>query len=293
MEARTETAVVAAINTACETAKAGLRLYDTVCEVPGVLDARQRRGLFGLGKRQVGNPSDADHDYVTTDLLLNFIGGSGMSTEVRYNLFSNLSQEVLARPAPQPCRPLASTDDITLCLALDAAVHIRSNIGFALGVANLDVALEWAQEGDHEANRAIPIRLLLDSHAPVGLAISATRIAMRVFVNSHRTHLMAGVSGQQWAAVYDSMIAAAGSDIQRMMASIRADVGSTTLDPTPASTAPYLAKEFATIAHNVAEEVNARSNSVTDSIAESASTVASLASETAAAYDTAIKAILP
>ena len=94
------------------------------------------------------------------------------------------------------------------------------------------------------------------------------------------------------AVGYDSMLAAARSDIQRMMTSIREDIASPTPDPALASPAPYLAKELATIAHNVAEEVNARDSSSLGSIAENASAVADLAAETAEAYDTAREAIL-
>ena len=293
MNADTEAAVAAAINAACDAAKAGVHLYNAVCEVPGVLDARQRRGLFGLGKHLAGDPTAADHDCIAIDLMLNFIDSSAMSPDERYNLVGHLSQEASARPAPKPGRLLASTEDIALCLAFDAAALVRLSVfRVARSAANLDMALEWAQEGDTEGERAIPIRLLLDAQEPVGLAISAARIALRVFVNSHRTHLIAGVEGQQWAVGYDSMLAAARSDIQRMMASIRADIESPTPDPALASPASYLAKELATIAHNVAEEVNARDGSTLGSIAESASAVANLAAETAEAYDTARKAIL-
>lgn len=293
MNAHTEAAVAAAINAACDAAKAGVHLYNAVCEVPGVLDARQRRGLFGLGKHLAGDPTAADHDCIAIDLMLNFIDSSAMSPDERYNLVGHLSQEASARPTPKPGRPLASTEDIALCLAFDAAALVRLSVfRVARSAANLDMASECAQEGDTEGERAIPIRLLLHAQEPVGLAISATRIALRVFVNSHRTHLIAGVSGQQWAVSYDAMLAAARSDIQRMMASIRGAVESPTPDPELASPASYLAKELATIARKVSEEVNARDSSSLDSISEDACAVADLAAETAEAYDKALKAIL-
>ena len=85
MNADTEAAVAAAINAACDAAKAGVHLYNAVCEVPGVLDARQRRGLFGLGKHLAGDPTAADHDCIAIDLMLNFIDSSAMSPDERYN----------------------------------------------------------------------------------------------------------------------------------------------------------------------------------------------------------------
>ena len=273
-------------------AKASVRLYNAVCEAPGVSDARQRRGLFGLGKHLAGDPTAADHDCIAVDLILNFIGSSAMSSDDRMNLVNHSSQEALARPAPQPCRPLASTDDIALCLALDAASLSRSNVGLTFGAANLDIAFELEREGDTEGERAIPIRLFLDAHAPVGIALGATRIALRVFVNSHRTQLITGASGQQWAVSYDAMLAAARSDIQSMMASIRAATESPTPDPALASPASYLARELSSIAHNVADEVNTRDSSTLGSIAENASTVADLAAEAAEAHYTALRAIL-
>ena len=293
MEAHTETTVIAAINAACDAAKAGVRLYNAVCDVPGVLGARQRRGLFGLGKHLAGNSTAADLDCIAVDFMLTFIGNSAaMSPDERYDLVGYLSQEASARPAPQPCRPLASTDDIALCLALDAAALVRLSIfRVARSAANLDMALEWAQEGDTEGERAIPVRLLLDAHEPVGLAISATRVALRVFLNLNRTHHIV-IADQQLAVGYDSIFAAARLDIQNMMVSIRADIASPTLDPAVASTAPYLAKELATIAHNVAGEVSARDSSILGSIAENAGAVANLAAETSEAYDTALKSIL-
>ena len=222
MEPHTETAVAAAINVACDAAKAGVRLYNAVCEVPGVLEARQRRGLFGLGKHLAGNPTAADHDCFAIDLMLTFIGNSAMSPDERHDLVDYLSLEASARPAPQPCRPLASTDDIALCLALDVAALIRSNIGLALGVAYLDVALEWAQEGDSEGKQAIPLRLLLDAYAPVSLALGATRIALRVALDP-RTK---GASlGRQLCDQYDAAIAALSSDIRLRISSIRVDIG--------------------------------------------------------------------
>ena len=257
------------------------------------MDARQQRGLFGLGKHLAGNPTAADHDCIAIDLMVNFIGTSAMSPGERYNLVDHLSQEASARPAPQPCRPLASTDDIALCLALDAAALIRSNMGLAFGAANLDVALEWAQEGDTEGKRAIPIRLLLDAHAPVGLALGASRIALRVTLDPQTK---GAYLGRQLCYQYDAALAALGSDIQRMMVSIRAEIESPRPNPAPASPASYLAKELANIAHNVADlsriTKGARDGNALDSIAENASAVANLAAETAEAYDTARKAIL-
>ena len=128
MNADTEAAVAAAINAACDAAKAGVHLYNAVCEVPGVLDARQRRGLFGLGKHLAGDPTAADHDCIAIDLMLNFIDSSAMSPDERYNLVGHLSQEASARPAPKPGRPLASREDIALYLAIDAAALIRSSV---------------------------------------------------------------------------------------------------------------------------------------------------------------------
>ena len=261
-----------------------------MCESPGVLDARQRRGLLGLGKYLAGDPTAADCDCVAIDLLLNSVGSSAMSPDERYNLVGHLSQEASARPEPKPCKPLASTEVLALCLALDSAALIRLSVfRVARSAANLDMALEWAQEGDTEAEQAIPIRLLLDAQEPVGLAISATRIGLRIFVNSHRTQLIAGASGQQWAVGYDAMLAAARSDMQSMVASIRA---APTPDPALASPASYLARELSSIAHNVADEVNTRDSSTLGSIAENASTVADLSAEAAEAYDTALRAIL-
>ena len=288
-----QAAVADAINAACYAAKAGVRLYNAVCEAPGVLDARQQRGLFGLGKHLAGDPTAADYDCIAIDLMLNFVGSSAMSPDERYNLVGHLSQEASARLEPKPGRLLASTEDIALCLAFDAAALIRLSVfRVARSAANLDVALEWAQEGDTEGEQAIPIRLLLDAQEPVGLAISAARIVLRVFVNSHRAQLIAGVSGQQWAVSYDAMLAAARSDIQSMMASIRAVIESPTPDPSLASPAPYLARELSNIAHNVADEVNTRDSSTLGSVAENASTVADLAAEAAEAYDTALKTVL-
>ena len=286
-------AVAAAIYAANDASKAGVRLYNAVCEVPGVQEARQRRGLFGVGEYLAGDPTAADHDSIAVDLMLNFIGSSAMSPDERHNLVGHLSQEASARPAPKPGRPLASTEDIALCLAIDAAALIRLSVfRVACSAANLDMALEWAKEGDTEGEQAIPIRLLLDAQEPVGLAISAARIVLRVFVDSHRTQLIAGVSGQQWAVSYDALLSAARSDIQSMMASIRAVIESPTPDPALASPATYLARELSNIAHNVANEVNTRDSITLGSIAENASAVADLAAETAEAYDTALRAIL-
>ena len=286
-------AIAAAINTACDATKAGVHLYNAVCEAPGVLDARQRRGLLGLGKHLAGDPIAADHDCIAVELVLNFVGNSAMSSDDRMNLVNHLTQEAVARSAPQPCRPLASTDGIALCLALDAAAFIRTNMSFALGAANLDVALEWAQEGDPESWRAIPLRLLLDAHAPVGLALGASRIALRVALDPETK---GAYLGRQLCHQYDDALTALGSDIQRMMVSIRANIESPSLDPALASPASYLAKELANISHNVANlsgvSRGARGSNALDSIAENASAVADLAAEAAEAYDAARKAML-
>ena len=284
MEAHTQAAVADAINAACHAAKAGVRLYNAVCEAPGVLDARQRRGLFGLGKHLAGDPTAADHDCIAVDLMLNFIGNSAMSSDDRMNLVNHLTQEAVARSAPQPCRPLASTDDIALCLALDAAAFIRTNIGLALGAAHVDLEFELAQRRDTDG-RGIAIPLLLNAHIPVGLALGATRIALRVGLDP-RTQ--GAYLGRQLCCEYDAALAALDSDTQHMMASIRADIESPTPDPELASPGSYLAKEFANIVHNVTMVVG----SAHASIAENASAVAHLAAKTAEANDTALKAIL-
>ena len=293
METHSQAAVADAVNAACHAAKAGVHLYNAVCEAPGVLDARQRRGMFGLGTHLAGDPTAADHDCIAIDLMLNFVGSSAMSPDDHLNVVKHLIRERETRPAPKPCRPLASTDDIALCLASDAAALVRLSVfRVACSGANLDILFRLAQEGDTEGERSIPIRLLLDAQEPTGLAISAARIVLRVFVTAHWTQLVAGATGQQWAESYDAILAAARSDIQSMMASIRAEVESPTLDPAIASPASYLARELSNIAHNVAGEVNKGDSSTPDSIAEYASTVADLAAETAEANDRAMKAIL-
>ena len=271
MEAHTETAVAAAINAACDAAQAGVDLYNAVCDAPGVLDARQRRGLFGLGKHLAGDPTGADRDCIAIEVVLNFIGSSAMSSDDRMNLVNHLTQEAVARSAPQPCRPLASTDDIALCLALDAAAFIRTNMGLTLGAAHVDLEFELAQRRDTDG-RGIAIPLLLDAHVPVGLALGATRIALRVCLDP-RTR--GAYLGRQLCSQYDAAFAVLNSNVQAMMASIRADMESPTLDPALASPASYLAKEFANIVHNVTMVVgNAHA-----SIAENASAVAHLAAK--------------
>ena len=86
---------------------------------------------------------------------------------------------------------------------------------------------------------------------------------------------------RQWAVGYDSMLTAARSDIQPMMASIRAAIESSTPGPALASPASYLANELAKIASGVGQQVNARDSRILGSIAEDASAVTDLAAETA------------
>ncbi len=293
MEAHTQGAIASAIISACDAATTGVRLYHSVCEIPAVQDARQRRRLLGFGRHLAGDPTAADQDCTSIDLILNFVGSSAMSPYDHLNVLKHLILEREGRPEPEDGKPLTSTDDFALCLASDAAALVRLSVfRVACSCANLDIIFRLAREGDTEGKESIPIRLLLDAQEPTGLVISATRIVLRVLVGSNRTQLIAGTSSQQWAASYDAILDAARLDIQSMMASIRAVIESPTPDPTIASPASYLAREISNIAHNVADEVNKRDSSILGSIAKDASLVADLAAKAAGEYDTALRAVL-
>ena len=250
--------------------------------------ARRRRGLLGLGKNLTGDPNASDLDRMAIDLILLFIGrGETIPFDDRMNAVYSLGQEALARPSPPPSKPMASTDDIALCLAIDAAALIRVAVELALSAANLDIASEWAEEGDANADRAIATRLNLDIHAPVGVAFGATRIAVRVFVARHRPTF--------WQHDYDTLLEAARFDIRRIHANARSDTEDT-VGPTLGLAASYLAGELAKIAHNTALEAGQDDGGTLAptviAIADIASEAADLATEAAEAYEAARKAML-
>lgn len=148
MNEASQRAVATVVAAASRAAEAAIHLYDAVCDSPGVQSSRQRRGLFGFGKHLAGDPTVADLDRISISSMLVFIGiGGAVSIDDRMNSVSYLAQEGLVRLAPLPCRPLASTDDISLCLALDAAALVRGTMELAFSAANLDIAFDWAEEG--------------------------------------------------------------------------------------------------------------------------------------------------
>lgn len=293
MDEASESAVAAAVAAANRAAEAAASVYDAICEAPQVQEARQRRGLFGLGKYLVGDPTASDLDRCGIDLILGSIGIRGaVSLDDRMSTVHHLAQEGLTRPAPMPCRPLASTDDVSLCLALDAAALVRANIELAFSAANLAMAYEWAQEGDSGGERAIASRLSLDTHTPVGIALGATRIAVRVFLSQHRPKpYTPGAPDEQTADGYDAMFAAAASDVVRMMAATRSGTNYLTHDPMLSSEASYLAREIAKIAQSAATESSEPHDSALTPIGTVATVAADLAAETAEAYEAARKAM--
>lgn len=296
MDNMSELAVAAAVLAAARAATAAARVYDAVCKEPGVLAARRRRGLMGLGKHLTGDPNASDLDRNAIDLVLLFIGrGETTPLDDRINTVYHLGQEALARPTPPARKPIASTDDIALCLALDTAALIRVAVELALGATNLDIASEWAGEGDADADRAIATRLTLDIHTPVGLAFGATCITTRIFVARHRLALRKASRMGPDVHAYDTILEAAASNILRIHVCARSDNANAGLDPTLGPAASHLASELANIAHNAAvgagEDDSVLAPSVI-AIGHIASDAVNLAAEAAEAYEVACKAML-
>ena len=298
MNAASERAVADAVAASRATVTAAVRAYDTVCDEPTVLAARQRRGLLGLGKQLAGNPNASDVDRTSIDVMLGFIGAwGGIPIDDRMNIVSSFAQEAFTRPALPHSKPIASTDDLALCIALDAAALIRLTTELVFNTASLDIAVAWAEEGDTDADRVIATRLTMDTHTPIGIALGAVRMPCRISLAQRRPgHSFPGASGPRPVARgYDDIFQAAASDLLRIYTATRSEIEAVALDPTLGPEASYLAGEIANIAHNVAAEASEFDGGglapTFIDIAKTASAVAGLAAETAAAYETARKAM--
>ena len=189
--------------------------------------------------------------------MLGFIGTwGGISLDDQANAISLLAQEALARPAPPPWKPIASTDDLALGIALDAAALIRGTLELAFNTANLEIAATWAAEGDTDADSAIATRLTMDTHTPIVTALGTARIAARIFL-AHLAKMHPGWSVRaDVAQSYDDIFRGAVSDMLRIQAATRSDTEAIALDPTLGPEASYLVGEIANIARSAAAEAS-------------------------------------
>ena len=285
MNSETKQAVAAVVAAAIRTVEAAAHVYDTVGLYPAVQLARCRRGFWGLGKQLVGDTNTSDLDRRDIDLMLAMITQKVGSLDLRADAIFRRSRQAMGRPAPKPAKPLASRDDIGLCLALDANALNRATVELAMNAANLDLAVEWAEEGDAKADYAIATRLSIDTHSPPTIALGAPCVAVRVLVKE-----LPALSD-----TYDAGFEIAASSILRNHAIARGTAEIRSGYPVLETEPSIVARDLADTALSAAAEVNAHRNGsfgpMMRAIVDSASITAGLAAETAEAYEAARKAM--